>query len=653
MNDKILALKWRPDHFDDLEGQDHIRMALKNALDDKRLHQCYLFTGTRGVGKTTIARLLAKGLNCEMGISGKFCGKCESCVGIKENTSLDLIEIDGASKTKIEDIREILDNVQYKPTKSRFKIYIIDEVHMLSKSSFNALLKTLEEPPQYVKFILATTDPQKIPLTVLSRCLQFKLKPITTDILNKQLKKILSHENVTFDSEAISQISKEAKGSLRDALSLTEQAILMRSTENKHISDDLVRSMLGLISQEDSLNFLIKFAKEGINCLLKAIDFFKSKGVDWLNLLHNLQSDLHQVAMYQVISENVFITGACTEEYKRKIEYLSNKFSPQEIQVFCEIIIKSIKDLKFNPTEQIGFEMAILRMYAFRIDEGEILCKASGLNFDREAESVKENFLELNKKQEVDFDPNNHVKKENKSVNFKNHNSKLVQNEEKKIESKVNPTIEKQSFSEDLDKPSLSDSLIKSRNLLRTKEKKKDKVTIKSEPVRVTSPEDFGKKSYREESYESEETITSPEKFHSSHKKNNLFDENQEFVNIEKWCEVIEKLAISKISQQILLNSSMKKHKHFISLFLRESHKQLQQKKYINEIQLELSNFFGEAIKIEIFITKEGITPIERKDFLREQKLTNIRKELSTNESVQFFIENFDAKVDYNNIELY
>ncbi len=277
MSYQVLARKWRPSQFSDVVGQSHVLTALGNALTQNRLHHAYLFSGTRGVGKTTIARIFAKGLNCEEGITATPCGKCATCREIDEGRFVDLLEIDAASRTKVEDTRELLDNVQYKPARGRFKVYLIDEVHMLSRHSFNALLKTLEEPPEYVKFILATTDPQKLPVTILSRCLQFHLKHLDHQQIQEQLAKVLTEEKVEYEAKALGLLARAAEGSMRDALSLTDQAIALG---NGQVDADNVAAMLGTLNTDQALFLLEAVAKSDANIAMDTLQQLANVGVE-------------------------------------------------------------------------------------------------------------------------------------------------------------------------------------------------------------------------------------------------------------------------------------------------------------------------------------------------------------------------------------
>lgn len=354
-----LARKWRPNKFDQVVGQSHVLTALENALAQNRLHHAYLFSGTRGVGKTSIGRLFAKGLNCETGITANPCGECDTCREIDEGRFVDLLEIDAASRTKVEDTRELLDNVQYKPARGRFKVYLIDEVHMLSRHSFNALLKTLEEPPEYVKFLLATTDPQKLPVTILSRCLQFHLKPISVDDIHQQLDHILEKEQVSAEARALGMISHAADGSMRDALSLTDQAIALG---NGTIQTDIVSHMLGTIDTDQAIHLLESISSKQPQQAMDKIQQLASNGVEWDGLLQQLASQLHRVAMYQALPSTLDQAQPDAE----KIELLSKALTPQDVQLYYQIALKGREDLTLSPNGRVGMEMIALRMMAFR-----------------------------------------------------------------------------------------------------------------------------------------------------------------------------------------------------------------------------------------------------------------------------------------------
>ena len=356
---QVLARKWRPQNFHTMVGQEHVLRALVHALDEQRLHHAYLFAGTRGVGKTTIARILARCLNCEEGVSSTPCGVCSSCVEITEGRFVDLIEVDAASRTKVEDTRELLDNVQYAPTRGRFKVYLIDEVHMLSTSSFNALLKTLEEPPPHVKFLLATTDPQKLPITVLSRCLQFNLKNMPADQVAGHLRNVLTSEEIPFAEASLWQLGRAAKGSMRDALSLTDQAIAFCGGD---LTESSVNQMLGSIDQGKVVAIVSQLQQGNASQLLHLIKELAEHGQDFVVALEDLLSLLHQVAICQVLPD----APVSVQFDQVKVQELAQSTSPADVQLFYQMGIMARKDLAAAPVVQAGFEMALLRMLAFR-----------------------------------------------------------------------------------------------------------------------------------------------------------------------------------------------------------------------------------------------------------------------------------------------
>lgn len=358
MSYQVLARKWRPKSFQELMGQEHVVNVLTNALAQQRLHHAYLFTGTRGVGKTTIARIFAKSLNCQQGVSATPCGQCDICQDIAQGRFIDLLEIDAASRTKVDDTREILDNVQYAPSHGRYKVYLIDEVHMLSRSSFNALLKTLEEPPEHVKFILATTDPQKLPVTVLSRCLQFHLKALTTSQIKQQLEIILPQEQVTFDDTSLLLLAKAAKGSMRDCLSLTDQAIAQG--QGQLIADD-IQQMLGGVDQNWPFNILLALVKQDSQGLMVLSQQIASYAPNYHRLLADLIQLLHQVALAQIIEHSFDLLP----EQEKLFTSFCRALSPEDVQLYYQIALNGRKDMPYAADEQAAFDMVLLRMLAF------------------------------------------------------------------------------------------------------------------------------------------------------------------------------------------------------------------------------------------------------------------------------------------------
>lgn len=362
MSYQVLARKWRPRGFAEMVGQEHVLRALSNALDSGRLHHAFLFTGTRGVGKTTIARILAKSVNCEQGVSATPCGQCATCQEIDEGRFVDLIEVDAASRTKVEDTRELLDNVQYAPTRGRYKVYLIDEVHMLSGHSFNALLKTLEEPPPHVKFLLATTDPQKLPVTILSRCLQFNLRRLSIERIQAHLQTILQKEEISFEAEALLQLARAADGSMRDALSLLDQAIAFG---NGAVNSTEVRLMLGSIEQHYVYDLLDALASADGSVLIRRVQELAQQAPDFSAVLAEIITCLHYLALLKQVPDAYDHNMGDKERYLKLLECLS----AEDIQLYYQIALHGRRDLPLAPDQRNGLEMVLLRMLAFRPDD--------------------------------------------------------------------------------------------------------------------------------------------------------------------------------------------------------------------------------------------------------------------------------------------
>ncbi len=373
MNYQVLARKWRPHNFTEVVGQEHVVVPLINALQHNWLHHAYLFTGTRGVGKTTLARILAKAINCENLKDANPCGECRVCQDIDEGRFLDLLEVDAASRTKVEDTRDLLDNAQYAPSQARYKVYLIDEVHMLSGHSFNALLKTLEEPPLHVKFLLATTDPQKIPVTVLSRCLQFNLKRLKPSQIQAQMQYILTQEAIAYELNALKLLAYAADGSMRDGLSLLDQAIVFG---NGHVNEDCVNAMLGYTEQQTVLGLLSALADGQADALFALITRIAEQHVDFSALLQQIIKALHRIALLQ------FVPTLCDADFDGELyQSLTSRLSFEDVQLYYQIALLGQKDLDLTPDVRSGFEMLMLRMLAFKpIAPMPVMSKAKPLD---------------------------------------------------------------------------------------------------------------------------------------------------------------------------------------------------------------------------------------------------------------------------------
>jgi len=411
MSYQALARKWRPANFEEVVGQGHVVKALVNALDQDRTHHAYLFTGTRGVGKTTLARIFAKCLNCEQGMTSTPCGSCSACNEIDEGRFIDLIEVDAASRTKVEDTRELLDNVQYSPTRGKFKVYLIDEVHMLSGHSFNALLKTLEEPPPHVKFLLATTDPQKLPITVLSRCLQFNLKRLSEEAIAAQLEKLLDAEKIKFEKSALHALARSADGSMRDSLSLLDQAI---AYSDSNISDEAIHEMLGTVPREYLHQLMQALSVSDAGSIMQSTQELAQLSADFSALFEDIIDVLHKVALAQAVPS----MKESLEFDAELINELSTSLSQEDVQLFYQIALIGKRDLYLSNTPQSALEMTLLRMLSFKpADTGSVNAESITKSISAQSnESIKEKNKDTSKAANKADIVSSNVKKNSASI---------------------------------------------------------------------------------------------------------------------------------------------------------------------------------------------------------------------------------------------
>lgn len=700
-----LARKWRPTKFSEVVGQSHVLTALENALAQNRLHHAYLFSGTRGVGKTTIGRLFAKGLNCETGITATPCGQCDTCKEIDEGRFVDLLEIDAASRTKVEDTRELLDNVQYKPARGRFKVYLIDEVHMLSRHSFNALLKTLEEPPEYVKFLLATTDPQKLPVTILSRCLQFHLKPISVDTIHEQLDHILSQESVTAEPRALGMIAHAADGSMRDALSLTDQAIALG---NGSVGAESVAHMLGTLDTDQALHLLEAVSSKQPQVAMECISTLAQNGVEWDGLLQQLASQLHRMAMYQALPSTLDKGQPDAE----KVELLSKALSPQDVQLYYQIALKGRQDLPLAPSDRIGLEMVVLRMMAFRpasqptANAISTFVEPVGQQPVAQPKSRSEgapvgNQQNLSAQAPVqpsrseDVMPPAHGSEPPHYAPPPAYDAPPMYDEPQNAPSERYEQQPQQRVEQAHPEPQQTDQRGSSplsglRHQLRSQRKglapsqgntpKKGKAaSAKSESVlervaqkrggseqvsplshsqSITTPESAKDEPYQwkptlpQVEHKSDELTPTQLKKALEHEKTpemaqKLVDESR---SQNQWAELISQLSTAKLTEQLALNSHFEKNGSSISLTLRPEQSHLNTDRAQSELLQALNEALGEECHLSVEVGESGETPLELRDKLYQGKLQQAFTSLENDKNVQFIEARFAAQLDKDSV---
>ncbi|WP_154115445.1 DNA polymerase III subunit gamma/tau [Vibrio cincinnatiensis] len=662
-----LARKWRPTKFKEVVGQAHVLTALENALTQNRLHHAYLFSGTRGVGKTTIGRLFAKGLNCETGITSTPCGQCSTCKEIDQGRFVDLLEIDAASRTKVEDTRDLLDNVQYKPARGRFKVYLIDEVHMLSRHSFNALLKTLEEPPEYVKFILATTDPQKLPVTILSRCLQFHLKPITVENIQQQLEHILQAEQVERDPKALSLIAHAADGSMRDALSLTDQAIALG---NGYIQYDMVAHMLGTLDTDQALTLLQAISSKQPQLAMSCIESLAHNGVDWDGLLQQCATQLHRIAMYQALPSSVDKLQPDAE----KIRGLSQSLAPQDVQLYYQIVLKGRDDLPLAPTARIGIEMIVLRMMAFRPSRVSVVNSlASQHATDAMASSPVTNMVpSVSSEPQVPSEPKAPSTQASPSKPLAEDN--VAQESEPVVSSSIpsstSPVVglrhqlrsQRQGLTPKGSTPKKpSAASAKPPSVLERVAQRSQSTTMlmspSLQPTEQTQPDEQmyqWRPSLDIEPASSLNNDLTPTQIKQAleHEKTPEMAEKliAESVQLNEWAALIQRLETAKLVEQLALNSTYQKQGSSIVLTLRSSHAHLNTDKAQSELLQAINEQLGEACQLTVTIGEGGETPLELRERLYQQKLTFAIESLTQDPNVQFIERRFNAEFDKQSV---
>ncbi|WP_193014894.1 DNA polymerase III subunit gamma/tau [Proteus sp. FME41] len=651
MSYQVLARKWRPQTFNDVVGQRHVLTALANGLDHQRLHHAYLFSGTRGVGKTTIARLFAKGLNCETGITSKPCGQCANCLEIEQGRFVDLIEIDAASRTKVEDTRELLDNVQYAPARGRFKVYLIDEVHMLSRHSFNALLKTLEEPPEHVKFLLATTDPQKLPVTILSRCLQFHLRALDIDQIATQLEKVLSAEHIESDVRARQLIARAADGSMRDALSLTDQAI---ASGEGIVSADVVSQMLGTIDDAQPLALIEALVKADGQQVMSLVNEVASRGTDWENFLVETLSLLHQIAMLQLLPSEENPQEQFTQE---RLRLLAKSVSPQDLQLYYQTLLVGRKELSYAPDRRMGVEMTLLRALAFHpktvVDEipsaplAKTLPSAS-LPTNRMPEyPAPQDHSPQQARQPSSPAENNASLGNSPAAQLLRARQAIKGTEQQTPPKKPEPATPNQA------KPAASAL----ERLAAVSERRQQVAKRQSNVPEKKKKEAYQWRPQNPELMSTQETVSSPKEIKEvlEYEKTpelaaKIAKESQER---DVWAAEIDKMSLPKLVQQLALNA----YKETVSeenviLHLRTRQKHLNSANALRTLTNALSELHEKAISLTIIEDDNPAvkTPLEWRQAIYDEKLALSRQSIITDKTIQTLQQYFDAELDEESI---
>lgn len=635
MSYQVLARKWRPQTFADVVGQQHVLTALANGLSMGRIHHAYLFSGTRGVGKTSIARLLAKGLNCETGITATPCGVCDNCREIEQGRFVDLIEIDAASRTKVEDTRDLLDNVQYAPARGRFKVYLIDEVHMLSRHSFNALLKTLEEPPSHVKFLLATTDPQKLPVTILSRCLQFHLKALDVEQIRHQLEHILGEEKIPSETRALQLLSRAADGSLRDALSLTDQAI---ASGDGHVTTAAVSAMLGTLDDDQALSLIEAMIHADGERVMSLLNDAAGRGVEWEALLVEMLSLLHRVAMVQLSPAALGTDMAAIEQRMRE---LARVVPPAEVQLYYQTLLIGRKELSWAPDRRMGVEMTLLRALAFHprkpLPEPEQ---------PRQAPSIPV-INPVPVRQQTSAPP-----PRQSETTLPDTTSQVLQARTQLMRQQgANKAKKNEPAAQNVARPAKNTAL---ERLASVTER------IQSRPATVEEKPAPKPEAYRWVSQNVsdvvEEPVATPKALKRAleHEKTPELAQKLALEAIERdgWAAEISQLVLPKLVQQLALNAWKEQDGNRVCLHLRPALRHLNSPSAMKTLADAMSDFSGETVELTI-IEDDNLaqrTPLEWRQAIYEEKLAQARESMSADNNIQTLRRFFDAELDEDSI---
>ena len=678
MSYQVLARKWRPKTFADVVGQQHILTALANGLRENRLHHAYLFSGTRGVGKTSIARLFAKGLNCVNGVTAEPCGVCEHCKAIEEGNFIDLIEIDAASRTKVEDTRELLDNVQYKPVLGRYKVYLIDEVHMLSRHSFNALLKTLEEPPEYVKFLLATTDPHKLPVTILSRCMQFHLKALEQSQIAEHLGYILNQEQIPFETLALDKLASAAQGSIRDSLSLTDQAIAM---SNGNITLSIVNEMLGLLDETQAIEIIYALQQGNGEKLMQVVSEVANKAGDWDELLREVAENLHKIAMQQLLPQ-ALLTEA------DHIGFLAKHIAPQDVQFFYQVVVSGRKELSLAPTARMGAEMVLLRALAFH---PKFIGQPLNLESSTQESSPK------NPSSAVENRVKSSGQTASAAIEMPVVSQAIKAHYQDRKKSTTNETVAKSAPPQSTQsaEPLVSSPVLGALNGLDqldampsspSQEKKKSERLVQHSSEKLTAlshaPDTLDAKSAVENPNESEseesdsdvlgedyrwewsnpelayvEQGPKPSDIKAAILQDITPELQQKIVHLteeqDRWAQLIEQSGVENLTKEFALNTFIwTESEDAFKLGVRSSHAHLNQDKHCKLLQQSVSHVLGKAIALTVEINddEQYLTPTDYRRKIYAQLREQAKQDLLQDQKLQLLEREFDCSVDVKSI---
>ncbi|EHE7037874.1 DNA polymerase III subunit gamma/tau [Salmonella enterica subsp. enterica serovar Newport] len=639
MSYQVLARKWRPQTFADVVGQEHVLTALANGLSLGRIHHAYLFSGTRGVGKTSIARLLAKGLNCETGITATPCGVCDNCREIEQGRFVDLIEIDAASRTKVEDTRDLLDNVQYAPARGRFKVYLIDEVHMLSRHSFNALLKTLEEPPAHVKFLLATTDPQKLPVTILSRCLQFHLKALDVEQIRHQLEHILNEEHIAHEPRALQLLSRAADGSLRDALSLTDQAI---ASGDGQVSTQAVSAMLGTLDDDQALSLVEAVVDANGERVMSLINEAAARGIEWEALLVEMLSLLHRIAMVQLSPAALGSDMAAIEQRMRE---LARTVPPGDLQLYYQTLLIGRKELPWAPDRRMGVEMTLLRALAFHPRMPLPEPETPRQSFAPVAPTAVMTLPQLQQ-------PSAPAPQTSPAPLPASTSQVLAARNQLQRAQGVTKTKKSEPAAASRARPVNNSALERLASVSERVQARPAPSALETAPVK--------KEAYRWKAttpvVQTKEVVATPKALKKAleHEKTPELAAKLEAEAIERdpWAAQVSQLSLPKLVEQVALNAWKEQNGNAVCLHLRSTQRHLNSSGAQQKLAQALSDLTGTTVELTIVEDDNPAvrTPLEWRQAIYEEKLAQARESIIADNNIQTLRRFFDAELDEESI---